>query len=198
MVFIKTYTKLQEKLDVKIQSQNLFNTGEVTKILSYVEQWQNTNIEVRLGSSYSKKGGVMKSFKIIWNKDNQWIQDKIVDWVNSIPGVVIIDKNSTIECTFRRYEVGDFFIKHDDHVYSGDKRIYTVGIQLSDLENFSGGDLKFYLPDKEYTMPYNKGKAYIFDSGIPHSVEVVTRGIRETLMLFIGESNIKRDVKNFI
>jgi predicted 2-oxoglutarate/Fe(II)-dependent dioxygenase YbiX len=183
---------------MKIQSQNLFNTEEVTRILSYVEQWQNTNIEVRLGSNYSKHGGVMKSFRVIWNEDNRWIQDRIIDWANSIPEIIAINKNSIIECTFRRYEVGDFFTKHDDHVYSGDKRIYTLGVQLSDLENFSGGDLKFYLPDTEYTMPYEKGKAYIFDSGTPHSVELVTRGIRETLMFFIGESNIKRDVKNFI
>jgi len=183
---------------MKIESRNLFNTEEVSKILSYVEQWENTNIEVRLGSNYSKNGGVMKSFKIIWNKDNLWIQDRIIDWVNALPGIITINKSSTIECTFRRYEVGDFFIKHDDHVYSGDKRIYTLGIQLSDLENFSGGDLKFYLPDTEYILPYEKGKAYIFDSGIPHSVELVTKGVRETLMFFIGESNIKRNERNFI
>jgi hypothetical protein len=47
-------------------------------------------------------------------------------------------------------------------------------------------------------MPYEKGRAYVFNSSIPHSVDVITEGSRETMMFFIGESNIKREIKSLI
>jgi Rps23 Pro-64 3,4-dihydroxylase Tpa1-like proline 4-hydroxylase len=183
---------------MKIESKNLFSLEEVDKILTYVKEWQDTNIQVRLGTDYSKSGGVMKSFKVTWNETNRWVQDKIIDWVNTLPEVRKTDKSDTIECYFRRYEVGDFFIKHDDHIHNGDRRVYTLGIQLSESKSFLGGALKFYLQDQEYTMPYEKGRAYVFDSSIPHSVDVITEGSRETMMFFIGESNIKREIKGLI
>jgi predicted 2-oxoglutarate/Fe(II)-dependent dioxygenase YbiX len=173
----------------------LFSDKECQTIIENVKGWDDTIIGVRLDSNFDKNGGIMKSFNIRWNNDNRWIKDRIVNWVNKIDGVLEIDADKDLSAYYRKYVKGDYFIKHNDHINNGSKRLYTIGVMLHSSDDLIGGDLKFYFKDEIKKLNFEKGKVYIFDSNIPHSVDLIERGERITLMFFIEESHIRITLK---
>lgn len=85
--------------------------------------------------------------------------------------------------TILRYRPGDFFDWHvdtgrDDRVACG--RVVSFSIQLSDPEEYSGGDLEFntVLNDNQRAYLRNRGHIVIFPSRAAHRVTAITAGIR--------------------
>ena len=182
-----------------LQEKILFNKEECQSILENIEEWHDNIISVRLESKLTDKGGVMKSFKIEWNNSNSWIKDRVINWANSLDDILYkINNNNNLTAGYRKYTKGDYFIKHDDHIYNGDKRLYTIGIMLHKSENLIGGDLKMYIDDSVINIDFNLGKVYIFDSSIPHSVDLIQMGERITLIFFIVESDIIKNTNHII
>jgi len=182
-----------------LQEKILFNKEECQSILENIEEWHDNIISVRLESKLTDKGGVMKSFKIEWNNSNSWIKDRVINWANSLDDILYkINNNNNLTAGYRKYTKGDYFIKHDDHIYNGDKRLYTIGIMLHKSENLIGGDLKMYIDDSVINIDFNLGKVYIFDSNIPHSVDLIQMGERITLIFFIVESDIIKNTNHII
>jgi hypothetical protein len=72
-----------------IKEQILFNKEECESILSDVKNWNVTNIGVNIDGTYTVNGGVMKSFNIVWNNENIWIKNKIINWANSLNDVIL-------------------------------------------------------------------------------------------------------------
>jgi len=61
-------------------------------------------------------------------------------------------------------------------------------IQLSDPDEYEGGDFVFYdssfdHPDKELLR--QKGTAFVFPSILLHGIQPVTKGVRKCLVAFI-------------
>lgn len=172
-----------------LKEKILFNKEECDKIISYVNQWNDREISVEYESKKNKIGGKMLSHTLIWNDENTWFKERIVNWVNVIPNIKKIINNN-IFAAYRNYKTGDFFLKHNDHIKSGEERIYTIGVHLNSKEDFTGGDFKIYNGNDEHIIKFETGKVYIFESSTPHSVELITSGDRITLMLFIEKQNL--------
>jgi len=183
-----------------LKEKILFSKEECESILKNVEKWHDTIISVRLVKQLdNKSGGVMKSFKINWNDNNSWIKNRIINWVNSLDEVLYkINHNKNLNAGYRKYVKGDYFIKHDDHIDNGDRRLYTIGVMLHKSEDLIGGDLKMYINDDIINIDFNLGNVYIFDSNIPHSVDLIELGERITLMFFIVESDIIKNIRHII
>lgn len=182
-----------------LKEKILFSKKECESILQNVEKWYDNIISVRLNNKLTENGGVMKSFKIDWNEDNSWIKDRVINWINSLDEVLSkINHNKNLNAGYRKYTKGDYFIKHDDHIYTGDRRLYTIGIMLDKSEDLIGGDLKMYINDDISNVEFKLGNVYIFDSKTPHSVDLIESGERITLMFFIVESDIIKNKKNII
>lgn len=183
-----------------LKEKILFSKEECESILKNVEKWNDTIISVRLVRQLTdKRGGVMKSFKIKWNDNNSWIKNKIINWVNSLDEVFYkINHDKNLNANYRKYVKGDYFIKHNDHIHNGDRRLYTIGVMLHKSENLTGGDLKMYVNDDIINIDFNLGKVYIFDSNTPHSVDLIELGERITLMFFIVESDIIKNIRHII
>ena len=182
-----------------LQQKILFSKEECQFILKNIEKWDDTIISVRLDGQLTNKGGVMKSFKINWNDNNSWIKNRITNWVNSLDEVLYkINHNKNLTADYRKYVKGDYFIKHNDHIHNGDRRVYTIGVMIHKSEDLIGGDLKMYINDDIINIDFNLGKVYIFDSNIPHSVDLIELGERITLMFFIVESDIIKNIKHII
>lgn len=175
-----------------LEEKILFSKEECDKIISYSEQWRNREISVEYGGKENKVGGKMLSNTLIWNNENIWFLERIIDWVNNLPNIKKITNNN-IFAAYRNYKTGDFFIKHDDHIKNGAERIYTIGIQLNSKEDFTGGDFKVYNGDNDNIINFETGKIYIFESSTPHSVDLITSGNRITLMLFIEKQNLTNE-----
>ena len=65
------------------------------------------------------------------------------------------------------------------------QRKISVTVQLSDSNEYEGGDLQFNI-GKEMTAPSQKGAAILFPSFYLHRVTPVTSGIRKSFVLWVG------------
>ena len=174
-----------------IKQKLLFSREECKSILQTVNTWDDTIISVKLDSTFTKKGGVMKSLNAIFDSNTIWIKDRILNWINQLDGVFEIDTNKDLRAYYRKYVKGDYFVKHNDHVDGGINQIYTIGIMLYCSDDLLGGGLKFYSNDDIIDVDFKIGNVYIFDSSIPHSVDLIELGERITLMIFIGGLELK-------
>lgn len=87
--------------------------------------------------------------------------------------------------SYVRYFEGGFFVRHVD----GPERIATVIIQLSDSEEYSGGNLIV----KDTVVGREKGNTVIFNTQVPHELTEVFSGIRNALVIWIEKNSLRRD-----
>ncbi len=125
--------------------------------------------------------------QFIQQDGNEWIYDKI--------GLTCIMVNTTrfkLEITgFRgplrllQYKEGDFFDWHMDLAPgSHSTRKVVACIQLSDEEEYSGGDLQ--LVTENTSVPKSKGSIAVFPSYLLHRVTPVLSGCRKSLVALIA------------
>lgn len=81
------------------------------------------------------------------------------------------------------YSEGDFFDWHLDFG-PGDisSRKLSLTVQLSDPEEYEGGDLQFMINQNIVTAPKKKGTVIIFPSFIMHRVTPITKGHRQSIV----------------
>lgn len=88
--------------------------------------------------------------------------------------------------TFLTYEKGMFYLPHIDvSPHTNDPtsgRKLTVILQLSDENDYKGGDIILYDGNlKPKKMPRDKGTIIVFNSSLIHSVSKITNGTRHSL-----------------
>lgn len=100
---------------------------------------------------------------------------------------------------YTEYEATEFG-KYDWHQDVGDDslsiRKVSITVQLSDSEEYEGGDLCFWqggesLDKNVLTAPRGKGNVVLFPSYLLHSVKPVTRGTRKSFVLWLGGGHYK-------
>lgn len=86
-----------------------------------------------------------------------------------------------------RYGVGDFFDWHLDFG-SGNisNRKLSMTIQLTDPDEYEGGDLQFMINQRVVTAPREKGTIIVFPSFILHRVTETTKGTRESIVAWVS------------
>jgi len=83
----------------------------------------------------------------------------------------------------KQYDTNDFFSKHTDNYYSLSKDIdrkITMVVQLSDDEDYVGGDL--HLTISEQQLSRKKGSIIAFPSLFAHQVNPILKGERWSLI----------------
>ncbi len=133
------------------------------------------------------------------NENTDWLFKKIIN--------EIIDVNSknfdlqlkfVEDLQFSEYteENNGFYAKHND---CGSKksldnyvdiRKLSFTIQLTDENEYEGGELIFYL-DEEKKAPKSKGTIIFFESDISHEVTPVTKGVRHSLVSWVRGPNLR-------
>jgi PKHD-type hydroxylase len=133
------------------------------------------------------------------NENTNWLFKKIIN--------EIIDVNSknfdlqlkfVEDLQFSEYteENNGFYAKHND---CGSKksldnyvdiRKLSFTIQLTDENEYEGGELIFYL-DEEKKAPKSKGTIIFFESDISHEVTPVTKGVRHSLVSWVRGPNLR-------
>jgi PKHD-type hydroxylase len=85
--------------------------------------------------------------------------------------------------------------KYDWHMDLGpfphSTRKISITVQLSDPSEYEGGDLEFNMGGKIVTAPKGKGAVVCFPSYLLHRVTPVTKGVRKSLVLWVGGSVFK-------
>jgi len=123
------------------------------------------------------------------NADSQWIYKRIGDLAAAVNrqafGFDLSGFHETLQLA--RYGKGDFFDWHLDFGPGESSfRKLSVSVQLSDPDDYEGGDLEFMINQNVVSMPRTKGTIIIFPSFIMHRVTPITRGTRESLVAWIA------------
>ena len=74
------------------------------------------------------------------------------------------------------------------------KRKVSITVQLSDSDEYEGGDLEIFKggdPEKSDKAPRGKGVVFIFPSFMMHRVTPITKGTRRSFVLWVGGTHYK-------
>lgn len=90
---------------------------------------------------------------------------------------------------FSRYESGKYYNNHIDFTLNPNTFSHTrklsLSLQLSNEDDYVGGDLILAMPDGEVKISRKKGTIVVFDSRIIHRVTTVESGTRYSLVKWV-------------
>jgi PKHD-type hydroxylase len=181
--------------------EGFLTANEIKKILAMPE-WKNAK-DACLGTSVgnSEINKKIRTTDVGWlflNKDTQWLWEKLTN--------VIADVNSQffkfdLTGCYEGIQLGIYKESDKGHydwhtdATATDKyvpRKLSMSLLLSDPSEFEGGDLqvKTY-SDEIQTLNMIKGRAWFFPSYTLHRVTPVTKGVRRSLVLWVGGPEFK-------
>lgn len=119
------------------------------------------------------------------NEDSRWIYDKLAGVVLQCNAQYFGFDLSGFEESLQlaKYGVDDYFQWHMDFGPNEiSHRKLSVTVQLTDPDEYEGGDLLFRINDREEKAPRTRGTVVVFPSFIHHKVTSVTRGQRRSIV----------------
>lgn len=125
---------------------------------------------------------------ILPNNETDWIFRRITDVVMSLNNNFFkFDLFGLTEgLQFTKYSVpGGKYGKHVDSAPNTPVRKLSFSLQLSDPEDYKGGELELHFSDTPDVMKKEQGTAILFPSYTLHEVKKVTEGTRYSLVAWV-------------
>ena len=120
--------------------------------------------------------------------EHAWLFDRMQDVINQVNQDYKFILSHGNPFRILKYKVGGHYNRHEDlGVGPTSTRKISLAIQLSNPEDYDGGDLEFtYEASKEaQENRRNRGAAIIFPSFLAHKVTIVTRGVRWSMVSWV-------------
>ena len=164
---------------------NVISKEDCKEIISFAKnKWESGKIHVEGDLEKIRNSDVVwysekKHFELVERLISDVCNDTRVQWK------VQVDSIETMQIT--RYKVGQYYDFHidgngfDRMPVNNKARKISTSIILND--NFKGGEFEFLGLDK---IEAKRGSAIVFPSWIPHRVKPVTKGIRYSLVAWVG------------
>lgn len=173
-------------------AQDVFTEKELDAIINI-----GKSIGLSRGHTYNLKHdpGVRNSFVAFMypNATNIWVFDRIQQIASQINDQFFqFDLDSMSEgFQFTQYkEATESELEHYDwHIDCGPTvahRKLSLSLQLSDPDDYEGGDLQITFGKEPYTMSRTRGQINFFPSYTTHRVTPVTKGVRYSLVCWIS------------
>ena len=168
----------------------LFKEEEVETIRSLWQPDQTIDAKVNTGDQDIAKETLRKS-EIMFIKPggNEWIYDRLSNaCIQANTGRYKFDITGfQTELQLASYGIKHFFDWHMDFG-SGDlsNRKLSITVQLSDPDEYEGGELQFMINQTVFTATKEKGTAIIFPSFALHRVTPITKGCRKSIVGWIS------------
>lgn len=170
--------------------KNLFNEVEVKNILSLWDTNLVKEAEVNADNTRITRDDLRKSeVMFIAPSGNEWVYDKL--------SAACIQANMNrykfeitgfqTELQLASYGPQQFFEWHMDFGTGNvSNRKLSISVQLSDPDEYEGGELQFMINQNIFTATKEKGTAIIFPSFGLHRVTPVTKGVRKSIVGWIS------------
>ena len=122
------------------------------------------------------------------------IQTTNINWINALLGGYIryansenfhynLSDNDIESAQISKYSVGEYYDEHIDFGKDNNlTRKLSLTVQLSDENDYEGGDLIFYTGSVREQAPRGKGSVIVFDSRVYHEITPVIKGVRYSLV----------------
>ena len=145
--------------------------------------------EATVFSSGVKVDDSIRKSTVRWVAKNTWIESLIMQYVTLANRYFNIDIVEPFDIQFTEYreDQNGYYNWHHDIDWANEKmydRKLSVVVQLTDPEEYDGGEFKF----KSISQPEGfgkKGSVLIFPSYLEHCVTPVTKGTRHSLVTWI-------------
>lgn len=174
--------------------QNGFNSSELEEIEKLATKYPYTDATI-IGNESINESIRKSKIKWVYPDDNsQWLYDKFAG--------MVIEANKTWK--FNLYSIIDSIQyteylagggHYDWHVDIGPKNIshrkVSIVVQLSDPSEYDGGDLELWNGGAIKSVFRGRGTTVLFPSFTMHRVTPVTRGLRKSLVLWVGGEHYK-------
>lgn len=137
---------------------------------------------------------------ILLNKDTNWLYKKIILQIHKVNQEnfdYILKFVEDLQLTEYNENQKGFYSKHTDCDNSSslenfvDIRKLSFTIQLSNPDEYEGGELILYNNNGEFIAPKTKGTIIFFQSNIFHEVKPVKKGTRYSLVSWVQGPNLR-------
>jgi PKHD-type hydroxylase len=171
-----------------------FTKEELDKIYNDVAQLPFEKATI-LGENDIEAIKAIRSSSIKWipkDQNWQWLYDKLMNMAleanNSLWHFDLISVDEKIQYTEYYDNAEGHYTWHQDiGGGSSSRRKVSITVQLSDAEEYEGGDLEMWQGGKAVVKSERgAGVVFIFPSYMMHRVTKVTKGTRRSFVLWVG------------
>lgn len=168
--------------------EGLFLPQEVDQIRNLWNADQSEKAQLSGEEEYKDDLRQSNIMAIEWDDQNQWVYQRIQQATMQSNASYyyydLVGFNEPLQLT--EYGQDGFFDWHLDFGPGANStRKLSLTVQLSDPEEYEGGDLQFRINQNEVSAPKKKGTAIVFPSFIMHRVAPVTKGTRRSIVGWI-------------
>ena len=177
--------------------QNAFSEEELTRLYDLLESLQYQDATT-IGNQDEKISEV-RSSRIKWipqTNNWQWLYEKLFNMIEEANGTLwnfdLFGTNEFIQYTEYLASDQGHYDWHQDIGPGGPSlRKVSLVVQLTEAEEYEGGDLQIWPGGNIWTVPKGKGNVAIFPSYMMHRVTPMTSGVRKSLVLWAGGQHYK-------
>lgn len=179
-----------DKVNEFAYMNNAFSKEECLKIIELGE-----SLEMQIGTTVSNS--VARNSQISWifpTEESAWIFRRVIDICMSLNNQFFkFDLFGLVEgFQFTKYSDPDgFYGAHIDKVYDNIVRKLSITIQLSDPNDYEGGELELHIKSDPLVMQKDLGYLVVFPSYTLHQVKPVTKGTRYSLVAWVTGTPFK-------
>lgn len=172
--------------------ENQFTDTEITEIFSLLEKLNYEEATILSKENGSNLNLDVRKSKVKWlyqNQDTTWLYKKIMQIIHSVNlnkwNFELVMAREPIQ-----YTEYDLEGEYDWHIDTGmglsAQRKVSMSLLLSDPDEYEGGNLEIWPGGEVKVMPRIKNSIVIFPSCLMHRVTPVTKGVRKSLVLWVG------------
>jgi PKHD-type hydroxylase len=168
---------------------NLFTEDECKEIIRIGNLLDQTDAGISNESVVDNNIRICKIAWIKFNKDTKFIYERISNATISLNERFFkFDLAGFVEnFQFTEYKEPDnFYSYHVDNLLNNSMRKLSVTLQLTQEDQYEGGDLELFFEQEPIKMKKNIGKLIVFPSHTLHRVLPVTKGTRHSLVGWVN------------
>ena len=172
-----------------------FSIEEIQRIEEYAQQLPR--LKGTIGDSESAAEERKSVIRWIYrNPEADWLYAKMISMVDianeNLWQFDMFSANEAIQYT-EYYDNGGHYDWHIDMSagYPLNQRKISMTVQLSDESEYDGGNFEIMRGREVEQLPKGKGNVVIFPSYLLHRITPVTRGVRKSLVLWLGGASFK-------
>jgi PKHD-type hydroxylase len=149
-----------------------------------------------------KVGGVVaqniRRSELNWltnSEETNWVFDRLSHVVSSLNadyfGFDLVGFGERLQLTNYHADRQGHYVWHQDFGSAGISRKLSIVLQLSDPNEYEGGELQLLTSGKPITMQKKKGLIVAFPAWTLHQVTPVVKGTRQTLVTWVSGPSFK-------
>ena len=175
--------------------ENGFSESQLSKIEADVQE-----IKPQFANTFGNVTDGIRSSTVRWipqDENWEWLYNTLREYIEEankqLWGFDLVSMPEQIQYTeYHADQKGHYGWHQDIGPGEGSQRKVSVTVQLSESDEYEGGELQFMYGSNSYvSAPRGAGVVVVFPSYMMHQVTEVTKGTRKSFVLWVGGEHYK-------